>query len=134
MNQFSIPSESRAAQGFRRFLGKLSQPQSLRTGRYSPEEVRERLLRNETADPRTAAVHAAAAQTALWSNLVTDQIALELGRAGRRLPTILLWHRQGVSNHEIGRRLSPFGGAWDADRALAVTATLIAFVLNQGGG
>ncbi len=92
-----------------------------------------RLQAHELADPRTAAVHAAAARTALWSCLVSDQVASDLGPAARRLPTIVHWYRQGVSPHEIGRRLSPFGGAWDADHALAVAAALIAYILNQGG-
>jgi hypothetical protein len=34
---------------------------------------------------------------------------------------------------EIGRRLSPFGSAWDADRALSVATALIASVLNSHG-
>jgi hypothetical protein len=127
MHQFSIPSEP----GFvRRLLGKLPR---ISPG-YSPEEVRMRLQAHELTDPRTAAVHAAAAHTGLWSSLVSDKIALELGRAATRLPSIVHWYRQGVSAHEIGRRLSPFGGAWDADRALTVAAALIAYTLNQSGG
>jgi hypothetical protein len=127
MNQFSISSESRL--GLRRLLGRF--PRTAHT--YSPEEVRLRLTQNELADPRTAAVHAMAAQTGLWSSLASDQVTAELGRAATRLPTIVYWYRQGVSAHEIGRRLSPFGGAWDADHALAIAAALIAYVLNQGG-
>jgi hypothetical protein len=129
MNQFSVQSESRVNQGLRRLLGlfpRTAQP-------YSPEEVRLRLQTDELADPRTAAVHAAAARTAMWSGLVSDELAADLGPAAKRLPTIVLWYRQGVSPHEIGRRLSPFGGAWDADHALAVAAALIAYILNQGG-
>jgi hypothetical protein len=42
------------------------------------------------------------------------------------------WYRQGVPPGEIGQRLSPFGGAWDADRALHVAAALIATSLNRG--
>jgi len=129
MNQSSLSSESRVNHGLRRLLGKL--PRTAQP--YSPEEVRLRLQAHELADPRTAAVHAAAARTALWSCLVSDRVASDLGPAARRLPTIVHWYRQGVSPHEIGRRLSPFGGAWDADHALAVAAALIAYILNQGG-
>ena len=129
MNQSSLQSESRANQGWRRLLGKF--PRSAPA--YSSEEVRLRLQTDELVDPRTAAVHAAAARTALWSGLVSDKVAADLGPAANRLPTIVLWYRQGVSPHEIGRRLSPFGGAWDADHALAVAAALIAYILNQGG-
>ena len=62
-----------------------------------------------------------------------DLVTAELGRAATRLPTVVYWYRQGISAHEIGRRLSPFGGTWDAEHALAVAAALIAYVLNQGG-
>lgn len=129
MNQFSISSESRP--GLRRLLGKFSQTRTAPT--YSADEVRLRLTQNELTQPRTAAVHEVAARTGLWSTLASDQVAAELGRAATRLPTIVYWYRQGISAHEIGRRLSPFGGAWDADHALAVAAALIAYVLNQGG-
>jgi hypothetical protein len=44
---------------------------------------------------------------------------------------IVLWYRQGVPLHEIGRRLSPLGGAWDADHALDVATMLIARALNR---
>jgi hypothetical protein len=43
----------------------------------------------------------------------------------------VLWYRWGVPPHEIGRRLSRFGGAWDAERAIEVAAALIARALNQ---
>jgi len=127
MNQSLTSSESRL--GWRRLLGKF--PRSAPD--YSPEEVRLRLTQDELADPRTAAVHTAAAHTGLWSTLASDQVTAELGRAATRLPTVVYWYRQGISAHEIGRRLSPFGGTWDAEHALAVAAALIAYVLNQGG-
>jgi len=98
---------------------------------FTPEEVRERLRQDGAADPRTAAVHGAAAQTGLWSSLLPDKLAFELGRTASRLPTIVLWYRQGVPPNEIGRRLSPMGGAWDADRAIDVAMLLIATALNR---
>jgi hypothetical protein len=98
---------------------------------YTPEEVRLRLRQDDAAHPRTAAVHGAAAQTGVWSSLMSEKVAYELGRAAPRLPTIVLWYRQGVPAHEIGRRLSPMGGAWDADRALEVAVLLIATILNR---
>jgi hypothetical protein len=98
---------------------------------YTPEEVRDRLRADASnGDPRTAAVHAVAARTGIWSNLLPDKEAIELGRASARLASVVYWHAQGVSPHEIGRRLSPFGGTWDADRALWVATALIAHVLN----
>jgi hypothetical protein len=77
------------------------------------------------------AVHSAAAQTGIWASLLSDRVALDLGSAANRLPTIVLWYRQGVPSHEIGRRLSRFSGAWDAERAFEVAASLIARALNQ---
>ena len=62
---------------------------------------------------------------------MSEKVAYELGRAAPRLPTIVHWYRQGVPPQEIGRRLSPMGGAWDAERALEVAVLLIATVLNR---
>ena len=100
---------------------------------FSAREVRRRLRLEQDADPRTRAVHLAAAQTAIWSSLVSDKIAVDLGRASTCLPLIVFWYRQGVPTQEIGERVSPFGGAWDAERALDVAAGLIARTLNQPG-
>ena len=98
---------------------------------YTAREVRQRLLTDVDDSPRTAQVHAAAERTGVWASALSDSLALDLGRAGTRLPTIVFWYRQGVPACEIGRRLSPFGSAWDADRALDVAATLIAQALNR---
>jgi hypothetical protein len=83
-------------------------------------------------DERTAAVHAAAARTSVWSSRLPDRLAFNLGRSAHRLPTVVYWHRQGIQPDEIGRRLSPFGTEWDADRALDAATSLIADVLNRG--
>jgi hypothetical protein len=97
---------------------------------FTPQEVLVR-LRQELDDPRTAAIHAAAARSGLWSSLLSDKVAYDLGRTGNRLPTVVYWYSQGMSATEIGRRLSPFGGAWDAEHALGVAAKLIAQLLNR---
>jgi hypothetical protein len=76
-------------------------------------------------------VLAAAAKTGLWSGLLTDKVARELGRAGNRLPSVVFWYSQGVPIHEIGRRISPFSGVWDAERAIGVAVALIAETLNR---
>jgi hypothetical protein len=110
-----------------RLLGQFPRP--IRT--YTSEEVRLRLQLEDTAHPRTIAVHAAAAQSSIWSSLLTEKVAFDLGRAATRLPTVVFWYRQGVPPHEIGRRLSRFGGAWDADRAITVASELIARALNE---
>lgn len=100
---------------------------------YTPEEVRQRLRVGDAEHPRTQAVHAAAARTAVWSALLPDKIAFDLGAAGRRLPSVVFWHSQGLSLEDIGRRISRFGGAWDAERAIDVASQLIAHVLNEPG-
>jgi hypothetical protein len=99
---------------------------------FTAREVRHRLGEAQADDPRTAAVHAAAARTGLWSARLPDRLAFELGAAAGRLPSVVYWYRQGLSPHDIGRRLSMFGGAWDAERALDVAAGLIAEALNGG--
>jgi hypothetical protein len=124
MHPSSNPSTSRFT--LLRLLAQLPRP----TRTYTPEEVRLRLQLDETGHPRTAAVHAAAAQCGIWSSLLTEKVAFDLGRSAARLPTVVYWYRQGVPPHEIGRRLSRFGGAWDADRAIGVASELIARALN----
>src|ERR1051326_5807617 len=99
---------------------------------YTPEEVRQRLLLDYPDDGRTAAVHSAASMTGIWHALLSERIAFDLGRSANRLPTVVYWYRQGLTAHEIGRRLSPFGSAWDADRALDAATALIAQTLNRG--
>src|SRR5207244_1938249 len=125
MQQHSISSKPR------RFFWPrlLAQPRNT----FSPDEVRQRLRLGDTAHPRTAAVHAAASRTAVWSSLLPDDVALDLGAAGRRLPSVVFWHSQGISLDDIGRRISRFGGAWDAERAIDVASQLIAHVLNEPG-
>jgi hypothetical protein len=100
--------------------------------RFTSEEVLEHLRVADARDGRTAAVHAAAARTGVWANRLSDKTAFQLGRAAGRLPSVVYWYSQGVSLNEIGRRLSPFGSAWDARRALGVAAELIAAALNRG--
>jgi hypothetical protein len=99
---------------------------------YTAAEVRQRLQIDKADDPRTATVHAAAAQSSIWSSLLPESASWELGRAANRLPTVVYWYRQGISPGEIGRRLSPLGDAWDANRALDTAAMLIAQALNRG--
>ncbi len=106
-----------------------------RISSFTAEEVRKRLLFSgleDAEDERTAAVHLAAAQTSVWSSHLRQQVAFDLGRSADRLPTVVFWYRQGTPLGEIGRRLSPFGGAWDAERAVDAAAELIATSLNRG--
>ena len=116
------PSKSPIAMGIWRLLA----PRET----FTAEEVRQRLLSPDATPPRTAVVHAAAAQTSLWTSRLSEKTARDLGRAASRLPTVVYWYRRGVPASDIGRRLSPFGSAWEADHALEVVAVLIAEVLN----
>jgi hypothetical protein len=122
MHPSSNPSTWRFA------LPRLLAPRTRKT--FTPAEVRERLQSADVEHPRTLAVHAAAAQASVWSSLLPEKVAFDLGRVATRLPTVVYWYRQGVPTDEIGRRLSGFGGAWDADRALTVASELIARTLN----
>jgi hypothetical protein len=128
MHTSSTPSTSRFT--LPRLLAQLPRP-----GRtFTPEEVRLRLRSDDTAHPRTAAVHAAAARCGVWSTLLSEKLALDMGRSATRLPTVIHWYRQGIPSAEIGRRLSYFGGAWDAERAIDVASELIARTLNECAG
>jgi hypothetical protein len=99
---------------------------------YTAREVRQRLQIDTDADARTAAVHAAAAQTSVWCNRLRDRVAYDLGRSADRLPTVVHWYRQGLTEDEIGKRLSPFGTNFDAQRAIDAATALIAEALNSG--
>jgi len=112
-------------------LSNLDAPEKLQP--YSAEEVRQRLRESDLLDPRTASVHTAASRTAVWSALLPERVARDLGAASNRLATVVFWHAQGMPLEEIGRRISRFGGAWDADRAIDVASALIAYVLNEKG-
>jgi hypothetical protein len=112
-------------------LSNLETPEKLQP--YTAEEVRSRLRLSDLLEPRTAAVHAAASRTAVWSALLPERVARDLGAAGNRLATVVFWFAQGITLDEIGRRISPFGGAWDAERAVEVASALIAYVLNEKG-
>jgi hypothetical protein len=115
---------------------RFSLPRLLGTHRdrsFTQEEVRRRLRGGDSGCARTAAVRAAAAHTAVWSSLLPDNIAVDLGAAARKLPSVVFWHTQGISLEDIGRRISPLGGAWDADRALDTASALIAYILNEPG-
>jgi hypothetical protein len=99
---------------------------------YTAEEVRTRLRGTPSpSDPRTAAVHAAAAEIATWMYLLSPEADREdhLGLAARRLPTVVFWYCRGMSANEIARRLTPFGDSCYGDRAIDAACMLIAEVL-----
>jgi hypothetical protein len=99
--------------------------------RYTPNEVRARLRQDPTRDNRTAAVHAVTSEVGAWTSRLSPKNAHELGRSADRLPSAVFWYVRGHSNDDIGRRLRPLGGAWDAELALNVATFLIAAILNE---
>jgi hypothetical protein len=98
---------------------------------YTALEVRCRLRQAPESNPRTAAVHAAAADVGAWTALLAPSDAYELGRAADRLPSVVFWFCRGRRLDEIGRELTPFGSTWDGDQAVTVASHLIAHLLNQ---
>lgn len=102
-----------------------------RVERFTAEEVRTRLL-GEPTSPRTEAVQSAAAHVGLWTALLHQDDAYLLGRGANLLPSVVFWYRQGVPLFEIGRRITPLGTVFDAERALEVSTALIAHLLNTG--
>ena len=87
------------------WLGQLLEARASRRT-YSADEVLQLLRWGDPADPRAAAVHSAASQTAAWSASLPDTAARDLGPAATRLPTVIFWYQRGVDFADIRRRLS----------------------------
>jgi hypothetical protein len=101
---------------------------------YSPNEVRLRLRLDPADDnPRTQAVHTAAADIGAWTQLLPPDADREarLSLAAARLPSVVFWYRRGLSAEEIGRRLTPFGDSTYGERAINAACALIARLLNH---
>lgn len=98
---------------------------------FCAAEVQALLPEDPSASPRVRAVHEAAAQISAWTGLLTTSDEFELGRSATRLPSVVYWYQQGLSNHEIGRRLGPLSSSWDGERAVALASRLIATHLNR---
>jgi hypothetical protein len=113
------------------WLAALGFPNPASPDAFRPDEVR-RLLRAH-GGARAAAVRAAAADVATWTQLLTRSDLFQLGRAAERLPAVVYWYSCGVPAEEIGRRLSPFGAGWDGEFALGVASRLIAESLTSSG-
>ena len=100
---------------------------------YSADEVRARLRAPAEDDPRTRAVHEAAANIGAWTHLLPKDAGREarLSLAAARLPSVVFWYRQGLTAEEIGRRLAPFGERVYGERAIDAACALIAAHLNH---
>jgi DHA1 family multidrug resistance protein-like MFS transporter len=98
-----------------------------------------RFTSNEVADAlagrlrgaRAESALAMAAQTGRWMPSDPQRAFREVGRYADRVPTILFQLRSGIAPEEIGRRLSPLGGAWPVKRTIEIASDLIARELNR---
>jgi hypothetical protein len=111
-------------------LDVLRRPRRLAPGAFSGEEILE-ILRGAAQGERAEAALEVIAQSAAWLPAELDRAFGNLAWHAERLPTILYLYRRGWSPGQIGRKLSPLGGAWAIERTLEVAAELIAGRLNS---
>lgn len=106
-------------------------------GLYTAAEVS--ALLNRSAEPpadfdaaRARAILACATQPSEWWGRLDHGTEWRLGlRLSYRLPTIVSWYLAGLSPDEVGARISVFGGAASALRALDAASRCIASRLND---
>jgi hypothetical protein len=99
--------------------------------RYSVDEVLD-ILRGAQRDERAEAALLLIAAPASWLPADSRDSFGSLAWYSERLPTIFHLYRKGWATEQIGRKLSPLGGAWAVERTLEVAAGLIAHRLNRG--
>jgi len=121
--------------GPRDLLDRLHAPTSMlparrSTARFTGREVADALA-GRLHGPRAESVLGMAAQTARWMPDDRRRAFREVGRYADRVPTILHQLRNGARPEEIGRRLSPLGGAWRVRRTVEIASDLIARELNR---
>lgn len=98
--------------------------------RFSRREVVDALA-GRLSGPRAEQALEMAAQTVRWMPADSRRAFQEVGRYADRVPTILYHLRNGADPEEIGRRLSPLGGAWPVRRTIDIASDLIARELNR---
>lgn len=108
-------------------LRRLRQPE--REG-YSPEEVLA-ILRGERTGERAEEALAVITTPATWLPADLRRAFGSLAWYAERLPTIIHLYRRGWTPGQIGKRLTPLGGAWAIEQTLAIAANLIAERLNS---
>lgn len=81
--------------------------------------------------PRAERALEMAAQTARWMPADSRRTFRDVGRFADRVPTILYQVRNGADPEEIGRWLTPLGGAWPVRRTVEIASDLIARELNR---
>jgi len=96
---------------------------------YSSDEVLA-ILRGEHEDERAEAALELITRPAMWLPPDHRRRFGNLAWYAERLPTILHLYRRGWEPGQIGRRLTPLGGAWAIERTLDLAANLIAERLN----
>ena len=98
---------------------------------YSPDEVLA-ILRGDHQDDRGEAALDLITRPAAWLPPDHQRRFGNLAWYAERLPTIFYLYRRGWEPGQIGRRLTPLGGAWAIERTLELAANLIAKRLNAG--
>lgn len=97
---------------------------------YSPDEVLA-ILRGERTDERAEAALEVITSPAAWLPADLRRSFGSLAWYAERLPTIMHLYRRGWTPGQIGKRLTPLGGAWAIEQTLAIAAGLIAERLNS---
>jgi hypothetical protein len=96
---------------------------------YSPDEILG-ILRGKVQGQRAQAALEVISNPTTWLPADTRRAFGHLAWHAERLPTIFYLYRRGWAPEQIGRRLSPLGGAWAVDNTLRVAANLICERLN----
>lgn len=97
--------------------------------RYTVPEVLG-ILRGQGPEGRAQAALEVIAEPAGWLPPDPRRSFGNLAWYAERLPMILHLYRKGWAPEQIGRKLSPLGGAWAVEKTLDVAAALIAERLN----
>ena len=105
-------------------------PRRLGPGAYSPDEILA-ILRGEDQGERAEAALDVIATPASWLPSDPNRVFGSLAWHAERLPTIFYLYRRGWAPGQIGRRLSPLGGAWAIEQTLERAAGLIAERMNR---
>ena len=96
---------------------------------YSSDEVLA-ILRGDELDERAETALEVITRPSKWLPPDHQRRFGNLAWYAERLPTILHLYRRGWEPGQIGRRLTPLGGAWAVERTLDLAANLIAECLN----
>ena len=111
-------------------LAVLRRPRLESRDAYTPDEILA-ILRGRADGDRADVALEVIGQPSAWLPGDLQRAFGNLAWHAERLPTIFHLYRRGWAPEQIGRRLSPLGGAWCIERTLGVAANLIAERLNR---